>query len=69
MMLSSRVSGVLRCLCDGGRLMVGMPNYETYVEHARARHPDIAPMTEKEFFRDRQDARFGEGGRGGFRCC
>jgi len=26
-------------------------------------------MTEAEFFRDRQSARFGEGGRGGFRCC
>lgn len=69
MMMPSRIKGVLRCLCDGGRLMVGVPNYDTYADHVRATHPDREPMSEKEFFRDRQNARFGEGGRGGFRCC
>jgi uncharacterized short protein YbdD (DUF466 family) len=63
------LNGLARCLCDGGRLMVGVPNYQAYVEHLRERHPDRAPMSEVEFFRDRQRARFGEGGRGGFRCC
>ena len=57
-----------RCLCDGARLMVGVPNYETYVAHMAATHPGQAPMTRTEFFRDRQDARYG-GGKGGFRCC
>ena len=68
-MLSRRVGGVLRCICDGGRLMVGMPNYETYAAHIRGRHPDAPVMTEVEFFRDRQNARFGEGGRAGLHCC
>lgn len=49
--------------------MVGVPSYETYAEHMAAKHPDRAAMTPVEFFRDRQGARFGEGGRGGFRCC
>lgn len=66
---ASRLTGFLRCLCDGGRLMVGVPSYETYAEHMAAKHPDRAAMTPVEFFRDRQAARFGEGGRGGFRCC
>jgi len=58
-----------QCLCDGARLMVGVPNYEAYLEHMARTHPDRRPMTHAEFFRDRQDARYGGGGRGGFRCC
>ena len=58
-----------RCLCDGARLMVGVPSYDGYVEHMRRTHPDRPVMTHAEFFRDRQDARYGGGGRGGFRCC
>ena len=57
-----------RCLCDGARLMVGVPSYDTYVEHMRRTHPGQTPMTYAEFFRDRQDARYGGKG-GGFRCC
>ena len=56
-------------LCDGARLMVGVPSYEAYLAHARSAHPDREPMTYAQFFRDRQDARYGVGGKGGFRCC
>jgi uncharacterized short protein YbdD (DUF466 family) len=69
LMGSSRLSGLVRCLCDGGRMMVGVPNYDVYVQHLKERHPDREPMNPIEFTRDRQAARFGEGGRGGFRCC
>jgi len=48
------------------RLMVGVPDYETYVEHRRATHPDLPVMSYEEFFRDRQDARY-KCGKGG--CC
>ena len=65
---SNPFADLARCLCDGARLMVGVPNYETYVAHMAATHPDRPPMTRAEFFRDRQDARYG-GGKGGFRCC
>lgn len=64
-----RLGGFLRCLCDGGRLMVGQPNYDAYAQHMARRHPDVEVMDPVAFFRDRQNARFGEGGRGGFRCC
>jgi uncharacterized short protein YbdD (DUF466 family) len=40
------------------RLMVGVPHYETYVEHRKANHPDQPIMTYEEFFRERQNARY-----------
>ncbi|QCP52226.1 YbdD/YjiX family protein [Trinickia violacea] len=55
-----------RYLGQALRLMVGVPDYETYVAHMRATHPDRAVMTYEEFFRERQDARYG-GGAG--KCC
>jgi len=58
----------LRCACDTARLMVGQPNYATYLAHHQATHPDRAPLTPTEFFRNREAARFGAR-EGGFRCC
>ncbi len=40
------------------RLMIGVPDYETYVAHRRANHPDEPIMTYVEFFRERQQARY-----------
>ncbi|MBE7201734.1 MAG: YbdD/YjiX family protein, partial [Parafilimonas terrae] len=54
---------------DGARLMVGQGDYAGYAEHIRRTHPDRAPMTEVEFFRNRENARFGVGNTSGFRCC
>ena len=53
------------CCC----LMVGVPDYETYVAHVARAHPGEAPMTYKQFFRERQAARYGDGGTRGMRCC
>lgn len=69
MQIKDRLLFVVRCLRDGARLMVGVPSYDAYVDHMRRTHPDRQPMTYAEFFRDRQDARYGAGERGGFRCC
>ena len=55
-----------RYLTQGLRLMVGVPDYDTYVAHMRSQHPDREPMSYEAFFRNRQDARYG-GGTG--RCC
>lgn len=51
---------------DTANLMIGIPSYEAYLAHMAARHPDVRPMTEAEFFRNRQEARYGAGGA---RCC
>jgi uncharacterized short protein YbdD (DUF466 family) len=40
------------------RLMVGVPDYDTYVRHHRAHHPQQPVMTYPEFFRERQQARY-----------
>lgn len=53
-------------LGQAARMMVGMPDYETYVVHMRTRHPDRTPMSYEEFFRERQEARY-SGGVG--KCC
>lgn len=67
MIAPGRLAAFLRCACDTARLMVGQPSYDTYVDHMKRTHPATPPMTPAEFFRDRQDARFGGGGR--FTCC
>ena len=50
------------------RLMVGIPDYQTYIEHRRTCHPNEPIMSYQEFFRDRQDARYSTGN-GRFRGC
>ena len=50
------------------RLMVGVPDYDTYVAHRRAAHPDEPVMSRAEFVAERTERRFG--GSGGIsRCC
>jgi uncharacterized short protein YbdD (DUF466 family) len=56
-------------LGQAARMLVGIPDYDTYVQHMKDNHPDKPVMTYKEFFRERQDARYGGSGKGGFRCC
>lgn len=51
------------------RLMVGVPDYETYVAHRHQVHPGEPVMTYEEFFRERQSSRYGENGGKISRCC
>ena len=67
--LRERWSELAKCVCQGARLMVGVPDYDTYVGHMRRMHPDKLVMSYAEFFRERQNARYGAAGRSGFRCC
>ncbi|MXN76333.1 putative selenoprotein [Burkholderia sp. 4701] len=55
-----------RYLGQALRLMVGVPDYDTYVAHMRDTHPDREPMTYEAFFRERQNARYGSGAG---KCC
>ncbi|MFC3652066.1 YbdD/YjiX family protein [Dyella humi] len=53
-------------LVQTARLSCGVPDYDVYVAHLRAHHPERRIPTYAEFFRDRQTARYkGTGGR----CC
>ncbi|MDN5519852.1 YbdD/YjiX family protein, partial [Pseudomonas sp.] len=54
-------------LGQAARLMVGMPDYDNYVEHMQKTHPDKPVMSYEAFFRERQEARYG--GKSGPKCC
>ncbi len=59
----------LHRLAEGARLMVGVPDYDRYVAHRTAHHPDEPVMTLKEFHRDRIARRYGTGPGAPPRCC
>jgi uncharacterized short protein YbdD (DUF466 family) len=61
------VSGLIATLRRTARLMVGLPDYDAYLGHMAAHHPEQPPMDRVQFFRDRQEARYG--GKNGGRCC
>ena len=61
-----KLAGKLR---DGARLMVGHGDYDAYLAHMQARHNGVDAMTREDFFRAREDARFGASGERAFRCC
>jgi len=48
---------------QAARLMVGVPDYETYRAHRLAAHPSEPVMSYAEFFRERQQARYDRGGK------
>ena len=49
-----RIMQMWRRAVQTARLMVGIPDYDTYVAHRRAQHPGEPVMSYPEFFRERQ---------------
>lgn len=66
MTVGALARALLRFFGETARLMVGQPSYDMYLRHMAARHPGREPMTRVEFFRNREQARYGGGGG---RCC
>jgi uncharacterized short protein YbdD (DUF466 family) len=64
----ARTRFVCEMVAQTARLMVGVPDYQTYVAHRRTDHPGLPVMTYEEFFRERQEARYAVG-KGRFRGC
>jgi uncharacterized short protein YbdD (DUF466 family) len=58
---------VMRWAVRTARLMIGIPDYETYVAHRRSHHPGEPIMCYEEFFKECQKLRYA--GKGRFRCC
>lgn len=56
------VAAVARAL----RAILGVPDYDRYVEHCHAHHPDALPMTRDQFARDLLERKYS---RPGSRCC
>ena len=63
----ARLARLLGLARDTARLMIGIPSYEAYRAHMAQRHPERKAMSEAEFFRERQEARYGA--KGGGKCC
>jgi uncharacterized short protein YbdD (DUF466 family) len=63
------VSALRRFTAAAGRVLravLGAPDYERYLAHARAHHPDQTPLSRAEFLRARLDERYAKPGA---RCC
>lgn len=65
----TRMTSLYRQFRRTARLMIGVPDYDAYVAHRQARHPDEPVMSYAEFFRERQDSRYGAKGGKISRCC
>lgn len=66
--IATRTRFVCEMVVQTARLMVGIPDYDTYVAHRQRNHPEQPIMTYKEFFRERQEARYAVS-KGRFRGC
>ncbi|MGO9830028.1 MAG: YbdD/YjiX family protein [Myxococcaceae bacterium] len=53
-----KIKTLWRWSAQAARLMVGVPDYDNYVEHQKLHHPGQPIMTHVEFFRERQNARY-----------
>lgn len=60
---------IARDAAQTARLMVGVPDYDSYVAHRLAAHPGEPVMSFEEFFRERQASRYGANGGKISRCC
>ena len=66
MSLRSVVVDTWKLARQTARRAIGVPDYDAYVRHCRAHHPEREPMDYAAFFAERQQARYrGTGGR----CC
>ncbi len=56
--LAPEVAKMGRYLTQSLRLMVGVPDYGSYLAHHQATHPERPAMSYEAFFRERQAARY-----------
>jgi uncharacterized short protein YbdD (DUF466 family) len=48
--------------------LLGLPNYERYIAHMQAAHPECAPLSRRSFYDEAQRRRY-ESGPDRPRCC
>jgi uncharacterized short protein YbdD (DUF466 family) len=63
------VRRIMSDLTRTARLMVGVPDYDSYVAHRKAQHSGDPIMSREDFFRERQANRYGANGGKISRCC
>ncbi len=66
MWLPDFLSSIWKRARQTARSIIGVPDYDAYLQHCREHHSGQTPMSYAEFFAERQTARYkGTGGR----CC
>ncbi len=65
--LIARLHAAWKKAAETANLAVGVPDYDRYVRHRESSHPGEPVMSYAEFFRERQDARYGNAANP--RCC
>ena len=56
----------IRAIAQIVRRIIGVPDYDHYLSHLRACHPEAQPLSREEFSRQRLEDRYS---RPGARCC
>lgn len=64
----SGVRDAARKMVQACRLVIGIHDYEYYLDHMRSRHPEARPYSREEFYRYCLEARFPSAERGASRC-
>ena len=58
--------GLLPRIANVIRRVIGVPDYDAYLAHLAAHHPDEVPLTQDAFARDALTKRYAQAGS---RCC
>lgn len=56
--MKTRMLQIARRAAQTLRLMVGVGDYDGYLEHMRGHHPEQEPMSRSDYFRYCQNARY-----------
>lgn len=59
--LSMTATALFALVRDAARAMAGVRSYPAYRDHMLRHHPEVKPMNERDFFRNRQEAHYGGG--------
>jgi uncharacterized short protein YbdD (DUF466 family) len=59
-------TGAVAAIARVIKQIIGVPDYERYVEHQCLAHPGCEPLSREAFMRDRLEARYN---RPGSKCC
>ncbi len=66
MRIWSKISAYYKKIDRFSHLLVGMPSYDKYVEYMEKFHPNETPQTQREFFKEALEKKYGAGSS---RCC
>lgn len=56
--ISARLNRLQSIAKKTALLMIGVPDYNNYLEHMQLHHPELPKMTKAEFFQRAQEGRY-----------